>query len=134
MREGLLSEALAEVDEQLQSRLERHCFTQVYRRADGTAMLGYGFLSLLGAMWIQMGWLQDASEKDVRRCLWCNKPIAFKQGKPPVDPGRKKNVRGRYKTRVDIEFCPSKDKHYNSKCRSAYNYHYVTKPKRSTAS
>lgn len=118
------AEALAEVDEQVQSRLERHCFPQVYRRADGDVLLGYGFLSLLGAMWIQMGWLLAKSEKEIRRCLWCNKPILFEQGKPPANPGLKKNARGKPKTYKNKKFCSN-----GGKCKGLYHYYYRIKQK-----
>jgi hypothetical protein len=48
-----------------------------------------------------------ASGDDAR---WCKLPdcphiIACESSEPPIDPGLKKNARGKYKTRADKVFC-----------------------------
>jgi|SRR5829696_2999447 len=117
------SSALDEVDEQIQSRLDRHTCAQTYKRPDGERVRGWGFRSLLGAMWIQMWWLYTADEGEVRHCPLCNRVIAIKQGTPPDPLSTKRNARGKYKTRIDKEFC-------NDNHRAKYHYHHVTKPRR----
>ena len=109
--------ALDEVDEQIQSRMKQHCFPQSFRRPDGERMRGYGFRSLLGAMWIQMWWLFTENEEQVRRCPWCNGVISFQRGIPPQNPGLKRNVRGKSKTRKDKRFC-------DDNCRAKYDYYF----------
>jgi hypothetical protein len=67
-----------------------------------------GFESLLGAIWLHMAWLLEAESERVHRCKLpgCLRVIYFESGQLPADdPGFKKNPRGKYKTRVDHEFC-----------------------------
>ena len=87
-----------------------------YRRRDGAFRTGWGFRSLLGAMWLQMLWLLTAPEEDVRRCLWCDQVITFEQPEQPAIPAWKNNRRRRRKIRKDKQYC---DAH----CRTAYDYH-----------
>jgi hypothetical protein len=117
--------ALDEVEAQIQIRMEQHCYPRLYRRADDNPMLGYGFLSLLGSMWLQMASLRVYTGEE-SRCWWCNDVIALKQPEPPMNPDpRKTNIRGKYKTRKDKRFCDTK----NNRCQSNYYYHHVKKPR-----
>jgi hypothetical protein len=82
---------------------------------------GWGFHTLLGAMYLQMAWLMTAKEEV--RCKWCGRVIAFEQ--PPIsseDVGQK-GYRKPYKTRADKEFC-------DRQCKDRWYYRNVTAPKR----
>ena len=77
--------------------------------------------TLLGAIWLHMAWLLEAEGERVRRCKLpgCLRVIHFEPGHAPADSGLKKNARGKYKTRVDREFCKDRP------CKQ--NYHYRKK-------
>lgn len=116
--------ALGRVEAKTQEMVSNHCHPALYRRRDGALVDGYGFRSLLGAMWLQMRWLLRAPPENVRHCLWCNRVIAFEQPEQSEgDPGLKKNARGGYRTRKDKKFC---DDH----CRAKHYYHARVKPRR----
>jgi hypothetical protein len=104
--------------------LQGHCFPQmtIYSRGSpslptGKFALSWGFENLLGAIWLQMAWLLEAESERVRRCKLpgCLRVIHFESGEPAADPGLR-NVRGKYKTRVDREFCKGRG------CKQKYHY------------
>jgi hypothetical protein len=86
--------ALAIVESAVNKKIESHCYPTI-QGAPGSYEQGWGFRSLLGAMWLQMMFLMRTD----RRCWWCEKPI---------DPGRRKHAR----------FCDN-----NGVCRSNWHYH-----------
>ena len=103
--------------------LERHCLPQmsILKRGGGLTgkfALSWGFKNLLGAIWLQMAWLLEAESERVRRCKLpgCLRVIHFESGEPAADPHLRKNVRGKYKTRVDREFCKGRG------CKQKYHY------------
>jgi hypothetical protein len=108
----------------IQLRLEEHCYPKfsVYthnRLATGRFALSWGFRGLIGAIWLHMAWLLEAEEENVTRCKLpgCLRVIHFEPGEPAIDPDpRRKNVRGRYKTRSDREFCKDRG------CKQKYHY------------
>src|SRR3712207_1075483 len=103
--ESLQNWALSIVKDSVQNKIAGRCYPRLHQGPDGYAQ-GWGFNSLLGAMWLQMTWVLTGTG-EIRRCLWCGNAIALE---PPEQPtGLKKNSRGRYKTRVDRKFCDSKD-------------------------
>jgi hypothetical protein len=108
--------ALTEVWATTGNMVRDHCYPTPYRRRDGAFMTGWGFRSLLGAMWLQMLWLLTAPEEDVRRCLWCDRVITFEQPEQPAIPAWKNKRRRRRKIRKDKQYC---DDH----CRTVYDYH-----------
>jgi hypothetical protein len=111
------------VKDSAQNKIAGRCYPRLYRGPDGYAQ-GWGFNSLLGAMWAQMMWVLTGTG-EIRRCLWCGNTIA---PEPPQQPiGSKKNSRGKYKTRADKRFCFSKDG-VKGKCKGLYHYHYRVKP------
>ncbi len=79
---------------------------------------------MLGAMYLQMMQLITTTGK-IRRCKRpaCPRIIAFEPSEPYAGPGFDKNVRGKYKTRIDKEFC-------STNCRVKWRYHNVIKPRR----
>lgn len=79
---------------------------------------GYGFLNLLGAMYLQMYWLLAAGEKHVTRCNYCGKLVRL-TARTPTSEGQGK---GR-KPRQDKRYC-------NDACRQRHHYMTKTKPKR----
>jgi hypothetical protein len=112
-------------------QVSRECYPVLYRRflketgeTDGFFQ-GWGFRSLLGAMYLQMMWLMTEGSA-VRRCKGpgCLRIITFDPPEEPeVDPGLKKNARGKYQTRRDKEFC-------SRNCKEKWRYHNVIKPRR----
>jgi ApeA N-terminal domain 1 len=117
--ERLKEVALEYIDETIHQRAAGECHPRLYRQKDGTARRGWGFKSLLGAMWLQMMWLRSTPAEEVERCPWCRKTIAFEPQpeQPEIDAGSKQNARRRYRTREDKTFC-------NSCCRAKWNYHF----------
>jgi hypothetical protein len=98
--------ALGRVGEIVVICLEEYCYPTFRKQEGGSLVLAWRFKNLLGAMWIQMMWLLTSTGK-TRRCArqGCTKIITFEPGQPPDDPGLEKNIRGKYKTRKDKEFC-----------------------------
>lgn len=86
----------------------------------GVYRQGWGFRSLLGAMWLQMMWLVTG---EVRRCEWCHRTIALEEVEQSgAAPGR---AGGKRKTRSNRRFCPSRDG-VKDKCKADWNYHRGT--------
>ena len=108
----------------VERRLQEHCLPQItiYSRGSllptGKFALSWGFKNLLGAIWLQMAWLLEAESERVRRCKLpgCLRVIHFESGESAADPGLRKKVRGKYKTRIDREFCKGRG------CKQKYHY------------
>lgn len=103
---GLRDAALGWVAGTVRHVVAEDCYPELYQEGD-TFRSGYGFKSLLGAMYLQMMWLMTTTS-ETRRCQGpgCNKIIAFEQpDQPDEDAGLRKNPRGRYRTRKDKRFC-----------------------------
>jgi hypothetical protein len=81
------------VEDAVNRNIETYCYPTI-QGAPGSYEEGWGFRSLLGAMWLQMSFLMRTD----RRCWWCNKPL---------DPGRRSHAR----------FCDNK-----GRCRHNWNY------------
>jgi hypothetical protein len=113
--------ALTRIWETVDHMVRDHCHPMSYRRRDGAFMVGWGFRSLLGAMWLQMLWLLTAPEEDVRRCRWCDRVIDFEQPEQPTAGARKVNRPGKRKIRKDKQFCD--DRH-----KAAFDYYVRIKP------
>ena len=113
--------ALTKIWETVGYMVRGHCHPMPYRRRDGAFMVGWGFRSLLGAMWLQMLWLLTAPEEGVRRCRWCDRVIDFEQPEQPTAGARKVNRPGRRKIRKDKQFCD--DRH-----KAAFDYYMRIKP------
>lgn len=90
--ESIRSWALGQVEQAVMLKVENDCYPTVVREPDSYRQ-GWGFKSLLGAMWLQMMWLMLGEHN---HCRWCNS--LFEQ------------------TRRDKRFC-------NADCRQAWNYH-----------
>jgi hypothetical protein len=107
----------------VQMRLNEHCYPQfsIYTHgglATGRFALSWGFKGLLGAIWLQMAWLLEAEGERVKRCKLpgCLRVVHFQPSKPALDPGLRRNARGKYKTRSDREFCKGRG------CKQKYHY------------
>lgn len=107
----------------VQLRLEEHCYPLFGARtrngeATGKFALTWGFRGLVGAIWLHMAWLLEAENERVKRCKLpdCLRVICFEPGEPAEDPGLRRNVRGKYKTRRDREFCERQG------CKQKYHY------------
>jgi hypothetical protein len=85
--------ALSVVESAVNRKFEDHCYPTI-QGAPGSYEQGWGFRSLLGALWLQMMFLMRAD----RQCWYCGRPI---------DPGRRKHAK----------FCDN-----DGKCRSNWNY------------
>jgi hypothetical protein len=83
---------------------------------------GWGFRSLLGAMYLQMMWLMTAAS-GVRQCEGpgCFNIITFDPPLSSTSP--KRGARGKYRTRSDKRFC-------SKNCKEKWRYHHVLKPQR----
>jgi hypothetical protein len=90
----------------VQTRVVEGCYPQLHLNRTGDFAFGWSFKNLLGAIWLQMAWLL-ASGDGARRCKLpdCFRIVAFEPSQPPIEPGLKKNARGKYKTRADKVFC-----------------------------
>lgn len=106
----------------VQMRLYEYCYPHlaVYTYggvATGRFSLAWGFESLIGAIWLHMAWLLEAEGARVKRCKLpgCLRVVHFEPGEAPPDTGLK-NVRGKYKTRSDREFCRGRG------CKQKYHY------------
>jgi hypothetical protein len=117
--EPLKKAALDDVAETVHLRVTGECYPRLYRQRDGTFRRGWGFKSLLGAMWLQMMWLMSASGEDIHRCPSCRKTVRFEPSpeQPEIDPGLKKNAHKKHKTRADKIFC-------DDRCKANWNYHF----------
>lgn len=99
------------------------CYPVLYQASSGGDSLyvqGWGFRSLLGAMYLQMMWLTSTPNEQVPRCKRpeCPKIITFEPPKGPPLTGMKKNDRRMgYRTRKDKEYC-------SDKCRALDYYYY----------
>jgi hypothetical protein len=95
--------ALDQAATNVQSRVSRYAYPQLYMRSSGAPVEGYGFANLLGALWLQAMWLLVAN--DVQQCEnpMCNRVITYKQPEKPSD--HKKGKRKPYKTRNDKKHC-----------------------------
>jgi len=93
--------------------LAGHCYPELYRLKD-TFDGGWGFKSLLGAMYLQMMWLMTATDAPPR-CKGpnCNRFIKIDQLDQHADAGARK----KYRTRKDKEFC-------SNRCKNRWHYHY----------
>jgi hypothetical protein len=107
----------------VQMRLEEYCYPLFGARtqngeATGDFILTWGFRGLVGAVWLHMAWLLEAENERVQRCKLrdCLRVIHFEPGEPAEDPGLRRNVRGKYKTRQDREFCKGRG------CKQKYHY------------
>jgi len=104
-------EALEEVALAVETMVANKCYPTARRKAEGIAR-GWGFTSLLGAMWLQMLWL--VSSDSGRRC-WrpeCNRVITVERpdsGEMEYTEshrdGKKWRVPHRYATRKDKRYC-----------------------------
>jgi hypothetical protein len=126
-KEWALKAAGNHVDDQLTEECYPKLYRQVLARSGETVGFtqGWGFHSLLGAMYLQMAWLMSEGS-NAPRCKGpgCHRIIRIGDlEQPAVDPRLKKNARGRYRTRKDKEFC-------SRNCKEKWRYHYVLKPRR----
>lgn len=90
--------AVALVNQAVMQKVENTCYPAVFG-SPGAYTQGWGFKSLLGAMWLQMMWLMVAEDNT---CEWCGEPFEV------VDAGRKRR------------FCRG------TTCRQDWNYHAGT--------
>ncbi len=114
----LAKRASSVVDVILDFYLRRETCVERYRLRDGKSLRGPGFLSLLGAMYLQMSNFRDA--EDITYCKWCGDVVAFEQG-DPLPSDAPKNTRGKHKTHKNREYCKSKDG-VDNYCKNKWNY------------
>lgn len=118
--------ALGWVAYQVQEVIGEECYPMLYRVGDKFPQ-GWGFHTLLGAMYLQLAWLLAST--DQVRCGWCGDIVSHSQPNQNPEPPRKRGVRKEYKMRNDRAFCVQKDG-VDDKCYDAWYYQNVTKPKR----
>ena len=100
--------------------IAQDCYLALYQAGNKFSQ-GWGFCTLLGAMYLQMAWLM-ASKEEVR-CKWCSRVVNFEQPELSQERLGEKGYRKDYKTRVDKEFC-------TKRCKDRWYYRNVTKPRR----
>jgi hypothetical protein len=87
--------ALTIIEDTVNRKVAGHCYPKI-QGVPRSYELGWGFTSLLGAMWLQMMFLMRAD----RRCRYCGSPI---------DPGRRSHAK----------YCDN-----NGKCKADYAYNF----------
>lgn len=100
------------------------CYPELYQEGEEFRQ-GFGFKSLLGAMYLQMMWLMTATG-GVRRCKApkCDRVITFEQPEESSEQRVERLTQGRrkkYRTRADKEFCSQRCKvrwHYRNNKRT----------------
>jgi hypothetical protein len=97
----------------VQRKVENECYPTL-QGAPGSYRQGWGFKSLLGAMWLQMMWLMLDKP---RQCLWCGKIIDVDEFEQEDDIYWQLGDERR-RTRSDKKFCDN-----NGRCRAKWNYH-----------
>jgi hypothetical protein len=106
----------------VQSKLTTECYPQLLGTSGPTFGDGYGFRSLLGAMYLQMFWLMTA-KGGVRRCKEpeCPRVITFDQPEQKGDPSKHNDRSMGYRTRVDKVFCSAacKQRDYDRRKRTS---------------
>jgi hypothetical protein len=110
--------AWAIIEQTIQRHVDGTCYPTLQEQAS-LYQQGWGFKSLLGAMWLQMLWLVA---DEVRRCDWCRRVIALENELETASSGRPS---GRRKTRSNRRFCPSRGG-IKDKCKADWNYHSGT--------
>lgn len=126
--------ALEEVEVIVGGHLEDECYPRLYRRVnteiESTLRFeqGWGFRSLLGAMYLQMMWLMEAGYPLRCKGPGCKRIIRIGKYAPGArelaEESRHKDGRPRrYKTRKDKEYC-------SDNCRAKAHYHEVVKPRK----
>jgi hypothetical protein len=98
----LAKRAKSVADSILNFYLRRETCVERYSLGDGKSVRGPGFLSLLGALYLQMSNFRDA--EDITYCKWCGKVVDFEQGEPPPSDAPK-GARGKHKTHSNREYC-----------------------------
>jgi hypothetical protein len=93
----------ANVVELVGGYVEHDCYPTL-RNVFGSTSQGWGFRSLLGAMYLQMMFYILEPEM-LRWCKAtdCNQIVTFEEGTAPESP--RKGSRGKYRTRGDKEYC-----------------------------
>jgi hypothetical protein len=130
--------AMQEVARIVGKYVEDECHPQLYRQVNtetGRTVgfeQGWGFRSLIGAMYLQMMWLMTDGGESLRcKGPGCNRIIRigrYKSGDAKHVGEFKLHNGGRpprYKTRKDKEFC-------SRNCKEKWRYHYVIKPRKLT--
>jgi hypothetical protein len=94
---------IANVVELVGGYVEPDCYPTL-RNVGGSTSQGWGFRSLLGAMYLQMMFYILEPEM-LRWCKAtdCNQIVTFEEGTAPESP--RKGARGKYRTRGDKEYC-----------------------------
>jgi hypothetical protein len=97
---------LSLVGSHVQIKLATECYPQLLGTSGLTFETGYGFRSLLEAMYLQMYWLVTA-KGGVRRCKepGCPRVITFDQPEQERDAWIPNDRRRGYRTRRDKVFC-----------------------------
>lgn len=106
----------------VQMGLEEHCHPSLTvftdnRLPSGRFSLGYGFRTLVGAMWLQMARLMEDGGESTKFCRVpeCPRLIYFEPGEPREVDTENDNVRGKQKTHKNKAFC-------SHNCTSKYSY------------
>ena len=119
--------ALGQVENSVRDRMRAYCYPETYRRtddiegADSTHIEGYGFINLLGAIWLHAHWLLTRHQPWRCRRPGCSNVVSIEGPQPPTE--NKKGARGKYRTRNDKEYC-------SKECANRHYYEREIKPRR----
>jgi hypothetical protein len=106
------------VDQLLDIHLSRETCIRRHHLGERKSGRRIGFVSLLGALYLQMSNFRDAEE--ITYCKFCGDPIDFEKGEDlPSDA--LKGTRGKHRTHSNREYC--KEKYGKTDyCRNQFNY------------
>lgn len=116
--EAAHSWALSFVEKRVMAEIKGRCWPIPVRRDDNSHVQGWGFDSLLGAMWLQMQWIMLGQS---RRCEWCGDVLVVEpEQTEQLGTGTRDAAIGRRrKSPRHKRFC-------NATCRQNWNYYRGT--------
>jgi hypothetical protein len=113
--------ALGWVSHVVQERVAEDCYPSLYQDGD-TVLYGWGFHTLLGAMYLQMMWLLIATGEVRCKARGCTRIITYEQPEQPLEELERKDYRKPNKVRSDKVFC-------SKRCYARWHYHNKRKVK-----
>jgi len=114
--------ALGWVSHVVQETVAEDCYPSLYQDGD-TIRYGWGFHTLLGAMYLQMMWLLTSTGEIRCKARGCSRIITYEQPEQSLEDLGRKGYRKPYKVRSDKVFC-------SKRCKNRQYYHDIRKFKR----
>lgn len=119
--EAARSWALSFVGKRVVAEIRGRCWPIPVRRDDNSHVQGWGFDSLLGAMWLQMLWIMLG---EPRRCWWCERILDMDPEQVDQLEVGTEDAAGprRRKSPSHKRFCDDT----GGRCKANWNYHHGT--------